>query len=307
MISNLDPTSELFLSNVERIQQRVADASRQVSSGQKIAQPSDAPDQIDSILQLRAEQQRITQIQSNLTVERTRAQSADGALTSAIKLLDRARVLSAQGATGTVDPAGRKAIAQEVRSLFDEMIACSRTSVEGRFVFSGDADNTPPYQADSTSLTGAAQLTTAAATRRIQDPAGGSFASGKTAREIFDSRNLADGSPAADNVFAALNGLETALLAGDQTAIAQTSTMIQAASEQLNISQSFYGALQGRLTDAQAFADRAEIELKTELSQKEDADIVGAALALSQGNTQLQAAFQMRAAMPHKSLFDFIG
>ena len=112
------------------------------------------PDEIDSILQLRAEQQRISQIQSNLTVEQTHAQAADGALTNAIKLMDRARVLVAQGATGTTDSAGRKAIAQEVHSLLEEMIACSRTSVQRRFVFSGDSDGNPPYQPDSTSPTG---------------------------------------------------------------------------------------------------------------------------------------------------------
>ena len=36
MITNLDPASELFLSNVNRIQQRLADANRQVASGKKI-------------------------------------------------------------------------------------------------------------------------------------------------------------------------------------------------------------------------------------------------------------------------------
>jgi flagellin-like hook-associated protein FlgL len=43
------------------------------------------------------------------------------------------------------------------------------------------------------------------------------------------------------------------------------------------------------------------------LSQKQDADVAAAAIELSQGNTQLQAAFQMRASMPHKSLFEFVG
>jgi hypothetical protein len=37
-----------------------------------------------------------------------------------------------------------------------------------------------------------------------------------------------------------------------------------------------------------------------------DADITSAALVMSQGATQLQAAFQMQAKMPHTSLFDFL-
>jgi flagellin-like hook-associated protein FlgL len=187
------------------------------------------------------------------------------------------------------------------------MISCSRTTVEGRYIFSGDNDTAPAYQADATSPTGATQLIAASATRLTQDPGGGAFLTGKTAQEIFDSRNPADGSPAADNVFAALNSLKNALLSGDPTAVLQTTGAIQSASDHLNLSQSFYGAVQSRISDAQSFADRYDIELQTQLSQKQDADVISAALTLTQSNTQLQAAMQMKASVPHRSLFDFLG
>jgi flagellar hook-associated protein 3 FlgL len=298
MITNLDPVSELFLANVNRIQDRIAEASRQVSSGRKIAEPSDAPDQIDGLLQLRADRERNQQIQANLSLELTRVQTADGALSSAIKLMDRARTLAGQGATATATPSGRQAMADEVQSLLDEMIACSRTAVQGRFIFSGDAETTPPYQTNPASPNGVDRLVTEAATRQVQNPAGGSFEAGQTAQEIFDS-------PGA-SVFGALNSLRASLLAGDPAAIAQASASVQTASNQLNSSQASYGAIEGRITDAQAFAERYDTQLQTQLSQMQDADVAAAALTLTQSNTQLQAAFQMRAAMPHKSLFDFI-
>ena len=49
------------------------------------------------------------------------------------------------------------------------------------------------------------------------------------------------------------------------------------------------------------------VQIKTELSQKEDADATAAALAITQGNTQLQASFLMQAKMPRTTLFDFMG
>ena len=52
---------------------------------------------------------------------------------------------------------------------------------------------------------------------------------------------------------------------------------------------------------------RYDVQIQTQLSQKQDADITAAALTVTQGNTQLQAAFQMQAKMPHSTLFDFIG
>jgi len=299
MITSLDPSSELFLTNVNRIQDRIAEASRQVSSGRKIAQPSDAPDQIDGLLQLRADRERNEQIQANLSLELTRVQTADGTLSSAIKLMDRARALAAQGATATATSSGRQAMADEVQSLLNEMVSCSRTAVQGRFIFSGDADTTPPYQADPASPNGVDLLVGAAATRLVQDPAGGSFPAAKTAREIFDR-------PGA-SVFGALNFLHAALLGGDPATIAQAAASADTASIQLNSAQAFYGNVQGRITDAQGFAERYDTQLQTQLSQMQDADVAAAAVTLTQANTQLQAAFQMRAAMPHKSLFDFIG
>jgi flagellar hook-associated protein 3 FlgL len=307
MTSNLDPASELFLANVNRIQQKLAQASRQVSSGKKIAQPSDAPDQIDALLQLRADRQQNSQIRSNLVLALTDAQGADGALGSAIKLMDRARVLASQGASSVMDANGRRSLALEAQALLDQMVACSATAVQGRYVFSGDVDDAPMYQTDATSPTGVAQLFSGTATRRIEDPSGGSFAAAQTASDIFDTRNPADGSPAGDNVFAALNGLCTALVNDDTAAIKQSVSSVQAASTRLNSAQAFYGTVQNRIQAATAFADRYEIDLRTQLGQKEDADIVAAALELSQGNTHLQAAFQMRASMPKRSLFEFIG
>ncbi len=150
------------------------------------------------------------------------------------------------------------------------------------------------------------RLTTAAATRRLEDPAGGSFAVSKTAGEIFDARNT-DDTPSADNVFAALNGLRTALLNNDPAGIDSAMAAIQTASDHLNLSQGFYGTVLNRLQDAADYGQSYDLRLKTELSQKVDADITAAALALTQGNTQLQAAFQMQARLPHTSLFDFLG
>src|ERR1035437_9202849 len=131
MISNLDPASELFLADIGRIQQRLSDANSQVSSGKKITAASDAPDQISALLQLRANRQRNTQIQSNLNLAKTEADSADNALSSAIKLMDRALVLGDQGANSTSDATSRQSLAQEVQSLQEQMVAFSQTTVQG--------------------------------------------------------------------------------------------------------------------------------------------------------------------------------
>lgn len=304
MISNLDPGSEFFLSQSGRIQQRLADANRQVSSGKKLNTPADGPDEIAALLQLRSDRQRNTQIQSNLTLAQTGADAADQALSSSIKLMDRALVLANQGANTTLDSSGRASLATEVGSVLNQMVAYSRTTVQGRYIFSGDQSSDPAYSIDDTGTV--TQLSNAPATARIEDPAGGSFAAAKAAQEIFDFRN-SDGTPASGNVFAALSALQTALQNDDPVAAGASIGGLREASAHLNSMESFYGGVQNRIQDAVTFAGQYDIQLQTQISQKEDADVTAAALEVTQANTQIQAAFEMRAKLPHTSLFDFLG
>ena len=302
----ISPDSEAFLANISRVQRSVQEAGRQASSGKRINVASDAPDQIDAILQLRSNLVRNAQIQSNLGLAKTNADAADSALSSAVKMLDRALVLGAQGSTFTLNAAGRQGLAIEVQGLQDQMLAISRTAVQGRFIFSGDQDSGPSYEQDLTAPNGVTRLLNVNSTRRMEDPAGGSFAVDQSAQQIFDARN-ADDTLAPGNVFAALNSLRVALLNNDPSQIAAATGSIKTASDHLNSAQGFYGAMQNRIQDATSYGASYDVQLKTELSSHVDADVSAAAMAMTQGNTQLQAAFQMQAKMPRTSLFDFLG
>jgi len=305
MISNLNQSSEAFLANIARVQRTVDEASRQVSSGKRVNVASDDPGNIDTIMQLQTGDTHNQQIQSNLAVVATDANAADTALTSATKLMDRARTLATQASSFTMDASGRQSIAAEVQSLLEQMVTISRTTVQGRYVFGGDQDATPPYDLDLTADNGVARLTNAAATRRVEDASGGSFAVSKSAQEIFDLRD-SDDNLASGNVFSALNSLRNSLLANDLPQITAANSAIQVASGHLNVSQAFYGTVQNRIQDAANYADGYSARLKIELGQKQDADITAAALAITQGNTELQAAFAMQAKMPRTTLFDFM-
>src|SRR5580658_7240455 len=140
MITNLDPSAQIFLTGVDQIQQRLTAANQQLTSGLKVTVASDAPDQIDDLLQLRADQAQNTQIGSNLGMEQTNAQAADGALGSAIQLMDSATQLAAEAANTTETATSLQSLAQQVASVQTEMVNLSQTQVAGRYIFSGDLD-----------------------------------------------------------------------------------------------------------------------------------------------------------------------
>jgi flagellar hook-associated protein 3 FlgL len=259
---------------------------------------------------LRAQHAHNAQIQTNLNLAQSTAEAADSALASAIQLMDSAQSLATQAASDMTTADGRATIANQVQALQQRMLAISNTTVQGSYIFIGDADRTPAYVADTLGNspdTGATRVSWAAATREIEEPTGGSFAASMTAQAIFDTRD-ANGVAASDNVFASLQTLRAALLDPNANATSVQATVgdLQRASDRLNNAEAFYGDVQSRIQSAQDAAASRKTQIETRISQIADADAASDAMALSQANTELSAAFQAQAQIPRKTLFDYL-
>ena len=306
MIPSINPSAQLFLADLSRVQSQIDTAERQVSSGLKISQPSDSPDQLEALMRVRADLDRNAQIGKNLIVVKSETDTAEKALETATQLLDRATSLASEGANTTETAASRQSIAQEVTGILQELVGLSQTAVQGRYVFSGDQSQQPSYILDLNAPTGVDRLLTPVATRQIQDATGVTFTVARTAQDIFDHRNPND-SVATDNVFAAVNSLRVSLQNNDQAGIASALTSLRTANDYMNTQLSFYGSVQSRIQDATDFSTKYQVQLQTDLSQIQDADVTQAALQLSQSSTQLNTALSAEARMPRTSLFDFLG
>ena len=306
MIQNLNPSAELFLANLARVQSQIDQAESQISSGLKISQPSDAPDQLEGLMRMRADLARNTQVSTNLAEVKSETDTAEKSLETATQLMDQAVSLGAEGASGTQTASGRQTMALQVQGILEQLVGLSQTAVQGRFVFSGDQDQSFSYDLNLSNANGVNRLLTTQATRQVTDASGISFTVALTAQNIFDHRNP-DDTLAADNVFAAVNSLRVSLQANDQAGINTALTSLHTANDYLNSQLAFYGSVQNRVQDAQTFASQQNVQLQTALSQTQDADIAQAAVSLTQSQTQRQAALQAQAARPRTSLFDFLG
>ena len=252
MISNIDPSAAQFLADLTQTQAKMAKAQRELSSGLKFNDASDAPDQVSDILVLRANISRNSQVQSNLSNVKTQVDSAEQAVSNAEKLVEQARTLAAQGVNGIQTAQTRASIAQQLQSIQDQLISLANTQVGSRYVFGGDAYQSAPYSADSVNPDaggGVVQLTTVGATRQIQDPLGNTFSVDRTAQQIFDDQNP-DGSPAPDNVFTAVNQLRVALAANDVAGIQSSIDAVTQAGDYLNQQLGFFGEAKNRISAA---------------------------------------------------------
>ncbi|MDQ6705837.1 MAG: hypothetical protein M3Z85_07720 [Acidobacteriota bacterium] len=306
MTSTIDSSGEQFLADLSRVQATFTRAQRQITSGLRVSEAADAPDQIGTLLQLQANLGRNTQIKSNLGLVKTDADTAEQIVGQVIQFTDQATALATQGSNSTQTATGRLELAQQVQGIQEHLVSLTQANVQGRFIFGGDADQVAPYQLDLTSPNGVIRTGKTPATRQVEDPAGGTFTVAKTAQDLFDHRNP-DDSFAPDNLFAGLNDLRVALTANNPAGIQTAITELHQAASYVNAQQAFYGGVQNRIAAATAFAGQNDISLRTQLSAGRDADITAAALALTSSQTQMTAAFDARAKTPKTSLFDYLG
>jgi flagellin-like hook-associated protein FlgL len=306
MIPFINAPGQVFLANLTQIENSNEKIQEEISSGLQINQASDAPDQITQLLQLQSQLAGNNQVQTNLNNVQAGALAADSSLTSVLQLTNQAASLGAEGADSTTTAQTRQQLAQQVQTIFDQVVSTSQTEVAGRYIFSGDDDQSPQYQVDPSSGNGVDQLTTALNTSQAQDTNGNTFPVGLTAAQIFDPRN-SDNSYAPGNMFAALTSLYQSLNTNDTAGITSAIASLQTASAFVNTQQGFYGALENRITNSLNTAATQNTALTSQISAIQDTNFAEAATELTEGQTALQAALQAQSKVPTTSLFDFLG
>jgi flagellin-like hook-associated protein FlgL len=179
--------------------------------------------------------------------------------------------------------------------------------VGNRYIFSGDQDTQPSYELDPTQPEGVAQLQDSTSTRVIEDINGTAIATARTAQQIFDPQDAA-GNPADGNTFAAINSLLTALNNNDTAGITAAATSLKSASDYLNGQLAFYGEAENQVTNATSLAQKFLTQTQSNLGQVQDADVPTVSLALTQAQTQEQAALSVEAKIQQlPTLFSLLG
>ena len=300
MISYVDPATSQFLSGLNQIQQRAARAQRELTTGLRINNVSDDPDQVTSLIQTQAELAQTQQLDSNLGRVKTEVDTAETGIQSAVSLMDRAMTLGSEGESNLTSAQQRQDIADELGSVLQQLVSISQTTVEGRYVFSGNSDQQPPYTIDLTQANPIRAYAGSQATRQIEMPDGFLVFVSKTAQDIFDSPD------ATQNVFQAVNNLRTALLNNDQAGIDAALPNLQSAGTYLNTQLAFYGTVQDRIASGQSYGSNYETSLTTQIAGIQDADATKAITDLTEAQTQEQAALVSRAKLPTTSLFNYL-
>ncbi|MDH5290645.1 MAG: flagellar hook-associated protein FlgL, partial [Acidimicrobiia bacterium] len=144
-------------------QSRVAAAEQEIASGRRINKPSDNPSESARLMRHDLRLQRVSQFARNNDNAKLWVGTADQALQTGATYLERARTLAVQAGNDTTLGAQEgRAIAADVRSIAQGMMAMANTKISGRAIFAGTADSDGAYDATTLAYVGdAGQVTRA--------------------------------------------------------------------------------------------------------------------------------------------------
>ena len=280
------------LADLRRVQERLADAQSRVSSGKQIEKPSDDPLGAERDLRLRGELETTKAYRTGVDESRSWLDATDSALSSITDIVQRARELTVQAANGATTPSERQSIKLEIDALTDQLKTTLNSAYDGRYIFSGTATDTPPY--DLSSATPDAYQGDANPVVRQIGP-GVSVQVNVTADAVLSGLL-----PAMRTISAHLQSNDAASL---QTTDLQA---LDAGLDTVTTARSQVGAITNRVDAAGSRLDDLHDVTTAFLSKTEDADLPKALTDLSAQQNALTAALQGGASLIQQSLLDFL-
>ena len=217
----------------------------------------------------------------------------EAALVRFTDVLGRASELAIQASTGSIGAAGRQAIALEVQQLITAAIAAGNSSQGGRYLFAGQLTDTVPFVPDDP--------TTPTVVNYV----------GNTANI---DREIAKGTRIAVNItgnrvqalYGALIKFRDDLLADNGAALTLDVAALETQLDSLLELRSEVGARMRRAEMAQMQLEENEAQVRTLVSQIEQADLAETIVKLQMQETAYQAALGAAGRTLGVSLLEFL-
>ncbi len=124
---------------------RMDTVQRQLSTNRRIQRASDDPTGSALAMQHRKNIAFEAQMRRNLENGTAFLNVTESALNGTTELLQRARELTVQGATGTLGPSDKANIASELDQIIQQLAQVSNTNFGGAYIFSGHQTQTPAF------------------------------------------------------------------------------------------------------------------------------------------------------------------
>jgi flagellar hook-associated protein 3 FlgL len=274
---------------------RLQQSQTELSTGRLVNRPSDDPTKATMAMSLRNQSRVADQRQRAAEDASGWLDTAGSVLMSANDLMGRAKELAvAASNSGATTASSRSAIAAEMRSLREELMAMANTEYIDRPVFNGTAAGQAYDPA-----TGVYQGNAASVIREVAP--GVTVTVNMTGEQVFGSQSAPEG-----DVFAVLDRLATAIQNGDTAAIEAEHANTDAARDRMTEAVGQLGARAKRVEDIRFRNDLQKERLLQSLSEVEDADLAESLIAVKARENAYNGALAAASKILPPSLVDYL-
>jgi flagellar hook-associated protein 3 FlgL len=279
-----------LLAGAEALRENIETANQQVASGKRLNSLADSPSGSAELVDLRSELAGNDQYRENAGSGGFFVGLAESVLSSAYNVVTTIYSRGSAGASALYDTATRAELANEVRSLRDQLLSLANTDAQGRHIFAGSQVTTVPFSVSGDTVSYQGDL--------VQN--GIDIANGLQVQQ-----NVA-GSAAFSKAFSTVEQLLTALEGGDQAAMQAALSQFAGALGDISQARAELGVSLAAIQNAGTEHDSRELAIRERQSKIEDANLAEAVSQLKANETALEATFTARMIVGQRSLFDYL-
>jgi len=269
-------TVSQIAAQIQRAQRRLVQAHREASSGSRIDRPSADPVSSAAFTRIQQRLDANGGYRSAIRIVQGNVEMAESTLATAGDLMSRAREIALQGANGSMDAAGRRALAQEVKQIRDQLLALANQKGSDGYLFGGTATQSPPFDQAGTFVGNDDD-------RVVQIGPRDTMVVSVSGARAFTAAGGRD-------VFADLEALQTALSADSQGDVAATVNALDACQRQILAARIDAGVKMNRLSIADTALGEVELALSRQRHDVADADPAAAYSRLVDAQSSLEQA-----------------
>jgi flagellar hook-associated protein 3 FlgL len=294
----VDPNlSSILGAGIQSTAQTLQTSVEQMSSGLRVATPSDDPYAAAANLRSLAASANVDSYTKSSQSVLALTQTADSALSSVVGQLTQALSLGTQAGNSTISASDRSVLVGQVQSALQQVVALANTKYGGVSLFAGTSSAGTAFVADSASSTGytykgndGTNHATVGDSLQVQTNIPGD--------QIFTSPN--------GNVLGSLSQLATAVQSGSAADLANATAAVSSAISYIGQQRSVYAGVTNQVNAQDSFLSQETITLSSQQQSLTGVDMSTAIQNLTQAETAHSAVLAAAAKVLPTNLLNYL-
>lgn len=283
------------LRNISNSYLKMGQYQDQLSSGKKITKPSDDPVSAMKGMAYRTDLSDVSQYKRNLSELHTWMDNSESGMNQANSALQRIRELVVSSQNSSLTDVDRKAIADEVGQLQQDLVKTANTQVAGRYIFHGNDVLNPPVPTEVPPTVAANLTDPKIANYNVEVSSGVSLKANVNPANVFSQE-----------LFDVVGGIQTSLQNSNSTDMDSLLTRLDKVMDTMSAEHSELGARSNRLDMVESRLDQQEVTATQVLSDNEDVDMEKVIMDLTNQESVHRAALSVGSRIIQPSLLDFL-